>query len=91
VFPARMNSTGGLVRLVCIEPVQENIMTQSTHNPAAELHNLAAHAHTEAAAAHGKGDHLTAHELSKKARELSEDAHRHSEQLAEEEGKSAKK
>jgi len=37
------------------------------------------------AAAHGKGDHLTAHELSKKARELSEDAHRHSAQLAEEE------
>ena len=43
-------------------------MPQSIHNRAAELHNLAIHAHTTAAAAHGKGDHLTAHELSKQAR-----------------------
>jgi hypothetical protein len=78
------NRSDGRVPLVGIEPVQENIMTQSTHNPEAELHNLAAHAHAEAAAAHGKGDHQTAHELS-------EEAHRHSEQLAEEEAKSAKK
>jgi len=81
----------GLVRLVCIEAVQENIMTQSTHNRAAELHNLAAHAHVEAAAAHDKADHQTAHELSKHARELSEEAHRHSAQVVEEEEKSAKK
>jgi hypothetical protein len=85
MIPARKLRSDGLVRLVCIEAVRRNIMTQSTHNPAAELHNLAAHAHAEAAAAHGKGDHLTAHELSKHARELSEDAHRHSAQLAEEE------
>jgi len=51
---------------------------------------LAAHAHTAAAAAHGKGDHLTAHELSKKARELSENAHKHTEQLAEEKEKGGK-
>ena len=66
-------------------------MSPSTHNPVAELHNLAEHAHASAAEAHGKGDRLTAHELSKKARELSEDACRHSAQLAEEEGKSARK
>ena len=32
---------------------------------------LAAHAHTVAATAHGKGNHLTAHELSKQAHEHS--------------------
>ncbi len=52
-------------------------MPQSAHGQAAELHNLAAHAHTAAAAAHGKSDHLTAHELSRKALEYSESAHRH--------------
>jgi hypothetical protein len=46
-------------------------MPQSTHDRAAELHNLAAHAHAAAATAHGKGDHLTAHELSKQAHEQS--------------------
>ena len=46
-------------------------MPQSTHDRAAELHNLAAHAHEAAAAAHAKGDHLTAHELSKQALEHS--------------------
>jgi hypothetical protein len=55
-------------------------MTQSAHNRAAELHNLAAHAHSAAAAAHHKGDHLSAHELSKQAYELSMNAHRHVEQ-----------
>jgi len=45
-------------------------MSQSPHNRVAELHNLAAHAHTAAAVAHGKGDHLTAHELSKQAMEV---------------------
>jgi hypothetical protein len=56
-------------------------MPQSTHDRTAELHNLASHAHISAAVAHGKGDHLTAHELSKQALEHSEDAHRHSEQV----------
>ena len=46
-------------------------MPQSTHDRAAELHNTAEHAHASAAAAHAKGDHLTAHELSKKALEYS--------------------
>jgi len=46
-------------------------MPQSTHDQAAELHNLAAHTHAAAATAHGKGDHLTAHELSKLAHEHS--------------------
>ena len=50
-------------------------MPQSTHDRVAELHNLAAHAHTAAATAHGKGDHLTAHELSKQAHEHSTKAH----------------
>src|ERR1700685_4030983 len=44
-------------------------MPQSTHDRAAELHTLAAHAHSAAATAHGKGDHQTAHELSKQAHE----------------------
>ena len=55
-------------------------MTQSSHDRAAELHNLAAHAHATAAAAHNKGDHLTAHELSKQAYELSMNAHRFAEE-----------
>ena len=63
-------------------------MTQSNHNRAAELHNLAAHAHAVAAEAHGKADHLTAHESSRKALELSLSAHKHSEQLFEETKKS---
>jgi hypothetical protein len=45
---------------------------------------LAEHAHASAVVAHGKGDHLTAHELSKKALEHSMNAYRHSEQLVEE-------
>jgi hypothetical protein len=52
-----------------------------------ELHNLAAHAHAAAAAAHGKGDHLTAHELSKQAHEHSLNAHKLSQELAAEHGK----
>ena len=44
-------------------------MPQSTHDRIAELHNLAAHA--PAAVSHGKGDHLTAHELSRQAHEHS--------------------
>ncbi|MFY9909269.1 MAG: hypothetical protein WCF22_00360 [Candidatus Sulfotelmatobacter sp.] len=56
-------------------------MPSSPHNRVAELHNLAAHAHAAAATAHGKGDHLTAHELSKQALERSMNAHRLSEEL----------
>jgi hypothetical protein len=63
---------------------QENFMPQSTHDRTAELHNLAEHAHAAAAVAHGKGDHLTAHELSKKALEHSMNAYRHSEEKVEE-------
>lgn len=63
-------------------------MTQNTNYRAAELHNLAAHAHAAAAVAHDKGDHLTAHELSKQALEHSRNAHWLSEQLVAETGKS---
>ena len=56
-------------------------MLQGTHDRAAELHNLAAHAHAAAATAHGKGDHLTAHELTKQANEHSINAHKLVEQL----------
>lgn len=59
-------------------------MPQSTHDRAAELHILAEHAHAAAAAAHEKGDHLSAHELSKKALEHSMNAYKHSEQLFQE-------
>lgn len=62
----------------------EGTMPQSTHDRVAELHNLAAHAHMAAATAHGKGDHLTAHELSKQAQERSTAAHQHSEKAARE-------
>jgi hypothetical protein len=59
-------------------------MPQSTHERVAELHSLAEHAHAAAAVAHGKGDHFTAHELSKKALEYSMNAYRQSEELVEE-------
>jgi hypothetical protein len=64
-------------------------MPQSQHDRAAELHNLAAHAHAAAAVAHGKGDHLTAHELSKQAQEHSMNAHKLSEALVKNIGKSS--
>lgn len=57
-------------------------MPPSSHIRIVELHNLAAHAHTAAAAAHEKGDHLTAHELTRQAHEHSLNAHRLSEELA---------
>ncbi len=57
-------------------------MPQSTHDRIAELHNLAAHSHSAAAVAHGKGDHLTAHELSRQAHEHSMNALKLSEGLA---------
>jgi hypothetical protein len=56
-------------------------MPQSSHDQAAELHNLASHAHAAAAVSHGKGDHLTAHELSKQADEHSRNALKHSEEM----------
>jgi hypothetical protein len=62
-------------------------MSPSSSSRLVELHNLASHAHTAAAAAHGKGDHLTAHELSKQAHEHSMNAHKLSQELAGERGK----
>ena len=59
-------------------------MPQSTHDRTAEIHNLAEHAHASGAVAHCKADHLTAHELSKKAIEHSTSARRDSEKLVEE-------
>lgn len=44
------------------------------HQRAAELHDQAAHAH-RAAGPNGKGDHLTAHELSRRAHEYSTKVH----------------
>jgi len=44
-------------------------MPQSAHARAAEFHLLAAHAHQSAATHHEKGDHLSAHELSRQAHE----------------------
>jgi hypothetical protein len=65
-------------------------MPQSTHERIAELHNLAAHVHEAASVAHGKGDHLSAHELSKKALEHSMSAFGLSEKLAAESAKAPK-
>jgi hypothetical protein len=56
-------------------------MPQSSHDQAAELHNLASHTHAAAAVAHGKADHLTDHELNKKADELSRSAPKHADQI----------
>ena len=69
---------------------RRHIMPQSTHDRAAELHNLAAHAHAAAATAHGKGDHLTAHELSKQAHEHSMNAHKLAEELGTKAARSSK-
>jgi hypothetical protein len=41
----------------------------------------AAHAHEAAAASHDKNDHMGAHEHSKRAMELSREAHQQSERL----------
>ena len=65
-------------------------MPQSPHNRVAELHNLAAHAHPVAAVAHGKGDHLTAHKLSKQALEHATNAQKLSEELVTKVAKSRK-
>ena len=66
-------------------------MPQSPHDRAAEYHNKAAHAHEAAATAHGKGDHLTAHELSKQAHEYSTKAFEHSKEAAGSCSKAARK
>jgi hypothetical protein len=55
---------------------------QSPHNRIAELHNLAAHAHSAAAVAHDKGDHLTAHELTRQAHEHSMNVKKLADELA---------
>ena len=67
-------------------------MPQSPHNRLAELHNLAAHAHAAAAVAHGngKGDHLSAHELTKQAQEHSMNVHKFAEELATKDAQAAK-
>jgi len=65
-------------------------MPQSSHDRAAELHNLAIHAHEAAAAAHDKGDHLAAHELTKRALEYSMNVYGLSEKLAIETERSSK-
>ncbi len=62
-------------------------MSPSSSYRLIELHNLAAHAHTAAAVAHEKGDHLTAHELSKQAHEHSQNAYTLSRELAAEHDK----
>jgi hypothetical protein len=69
---------------------REHIMSHISRSRIAELHNLAAHAHTAAAVAHDKGDHLTAHELTKQAHEHSMNAHKASEELVQEHGNSSK-
>lgn len=66
-------------------------MPQSTHNRVAELHNLAAHAHAAAAVAHEKGDHLTAHELTKQAHEHSMNVHNLYDELASKAGQNLKR
>ena len=63
-------------------------MSENTHFRVTELHNFAIHAHE--AAAHAKGDHLTAHELSKQALEHSLNACKLAEKLAAEAAKSGK-
>ena len=78
--------------VAAIGSIQErgHIMPQSTHDRAAELHNLAAHAHAAAATAHGKGDHLTAHELSKQAYEHSMNVNKLVEELGTKAARAAK-
>jgi hypothetical protein len=70
-----------------VQHSQERVMPQSTHDRAAELHKLTFHAHTAAATGHGKGNHLTAHELTRQAHEHSVDAQEHAEELRAEEAK----
>jgi hypothetical protein len=50
-------------------------MPNDSHQRAAEFHELGRHAHRAAAVRHEKADHLTGHELSKRAFEMSLRAH----------------
>src|ERR1700674_2837534 len=52
-----------------------------SHQRAAELHDSAAHAHRSAAEAHEKQDHQTGQELSRRALEHSQQAHKETGQL----------
>ena len=61
-------------------------MTPSVHDRIAELHNLAGHTHFAAAVAHRKKDYVNAQQLSQKAYEYSAEAHKHSNELAENDG-----
>lgn len=61
---------------------QEKVVPQSPHNRVAELHNLAAHAHAAADVSHDKEDHLSAHELTRKAHEHSTNVSRLVEELS---------
>jgi hypothetical protein len=89
--PARRETLGSFSVAAKWHPtLQENIMAHISHNRVAELHNMAAHAHTAAAVAHDKGDHLTAHELTKQAHEHSMNARKASEELIKEHGSSSK-
>jgi hypothetical protein len=46
-------------------------MPQSTHDRATELHSIPEHTDASAAASHGEADHLTPHEISRRAHEHS--------------------
>ncbi len=83
-----MKRHDGLLLAIGTPSAQEHMyVPRALHSRLAELHNLAAHAHTAAAAAHGKGDHQTAHELSRQAHEHSINAHQLSQELAAKYGK----
>jgi len=64
-------------------------MAYDAYQRVIEFHRKAAHLHEAAAASHNKGDHLTAHELSKQAHEHSMEALKHS-QAAMEHAKTGK-
>ena len=62
-------------------------MPNTVGQRAVEFHNMAAQAHLQAAVSHDKGDHLSAHELSRQAHEHSTQAHHHSEEASKQEKK----
>ena len=57
-------------------------MKASKDSQLTELHIKAAYAHEAAAFGHSTGDHASAHELAKKALGCSEDATKHTEEIA---------
>lgn len=65
-------------------------MAYDAYQRVIEFHRKAAHLHEAAAASHDKGDHLTAHELTKQALEHPREALRYSE-AAMQDSKPAKK